>query len=156
VRFGLNRDLGFSEADRSENVRRIAEVAKLFADAATVAITSFISPCRADREAARRLHAGGVEGEAGEGGLGFVEVWVDVPVEVAERRDPKGLYKKARAGVIKEFTGVSAPYEEPLGAEVHLRSDQLSVEESVARIMEYLESKGLLKVVVDGKTAEKA
>lgn len=90
---------------------------------------------------ARRLHE-----VAEEGGLGFVEVWVDVPVEEAEKRDPKGLYKKAREGVIKEFTGVSAPYEAPEKAEIHLRTDQLSVEESVAKIMEYLIEKGLVTI----------
>ncbi|KAI9850211.1 MAG: Adenylyl-sulfate kinase [Thelocarpon superellum] len=147
VRFGLNKDLGFSERDRNENIRRIAEVARLFADSATVAITSFISPYRADRDLARRLHVGEGEGEReGEGdeGLSFVEVYVDVPLEVAEQRDPKGLYKKARAGEIKEFTGISAPYEAPERPEIHLRSDELTVEEAVATIIEYLQSKGLL------------
>ena len=142
MRFGLNRDLGFSELDRNENIRRIAEVAKLFADSCTIAITSFISPYRKDREVARKLHE-----EAGQGdlGLGFVEVWIDCPVEVAEQRDPKGLYKKARAGEIKDFTGVSAPYEAPEKAEVHVRSDQESVEHSVEKIVEYLEGNGYLK-----------
>ncbi|KAH2936826.1 hypothetical protein KXW15_002601 [Aspergillus fumigatus] len=111
IRFGLNKDLGFSEKDRNENIRRIAEVAKLFADSANIAITSFISPYKADRETARKLHEVPTPGE--ETGLPFVEVYVDVPVEVAEKRDPKGLYKKAREGVIKEFTGISAPYEAP-------------------------------------------
>ena len=142
MRFGLNKDLGFSERDRNENIRRIAEVAKLFADSCTVAITSFISPYRKDREIARRLHE---KDERGEEGLGFVEVWVDCPVEVAEQRDPKGLYKKARAGEIKEFTGISAPYEEPEKAEVHIRSDQQSTEKSVKQIVEYLENRGYLE-----------
>jgi adenylyl-sulfate kinase len=141
VRFGLNKDLGFSEADRNENIRRIGEVAKLFADSCTVAITSFISPYRKDREGARALHAAGGGGQ-GQSGLPFVEVWVDIPVAEAEKRDPKGLYKKARAGEIKEFTGVSAPYEEPENAEIHIESHKESVEESVARIMEYLVGKG--------------
>lgn len=141
VRFGLNNDLGFSERDRNENIRRIAEVAKLFADSCTVAITSFISPYRKDRDVARRLHE---ERERGEEALGFVEVWVDCPVEVAEQRDPKGLYKKARAGEIKEFTGISAPYEEPERAEVHVRSDRESTEESVKKIVEFLEGRGYL------------
>ncbi|MCJ1284712.1 Adenylyl-sulfate kinase [Xylographa opegraphella] len=139
IRFGLNADLGFSPADRTENIRRIAEVAKLFADSCSVAITSFISPYRADRALARKLHD--------QAGLPFVEVWVDVSVEEAERRDPKGLYKKAREGVIKEFTGVSAPYEEPEAAEVVVRSGETSVEEAVVQIVKYLEEKGLLKVV---------
>lgn len=145
VRFGLNKDLGFSEKDRNENIRRIAEVAKLFADSATVAITSFISPYRADRDSARALHEeGGKEG--GEEGLRFVEVWVDIPVEEAEKRDPKGLYKKAREGKIPEFTGISAPYEEPLKPEVHIKSHEQSVEESVKVIVDYLQKEGLVEL----------
>lgn len=146
IRFGLNKDLGFSESDRNENIRRIAEVAKLFADSNTIAITSFISPYRKDRGTARALHEapthGGVEGT--NPGLPFVEVFIDVPVEVAEQRDPKGLYKKAREGVIKEFTGVSAPYEEPLKPEVHIRSDETGVEEAVEQIVAYLDKNGYL------------
>jgi adenylylsulfate kinase len=140
IRFGLNKDLGFSEKDRNENIRRIAEVAKLFADSASVAITSFISPYRADRDTARKLH----QEEDGGGGLPFVEVFVDVPVEVAERRDPKGLYKKAREGVIKEFTGISAPYEAPLAPEVHIRNHEVSVQQAVAQIIAYLDEKNYL------------
>ncbi|TPX55626.1 adenylyl-sulfate kinase [Powellomyces hirtus] len=136
VRFGLNKNLGFSPADRSENIRRISEVAKLFADAAVVAITSFISPYREDRDIARKLHE--------DAKLPFVEVYVDVPLEVAEQRDPKGLYKKARAGEIKEFTGIDAPYEAPSQAEIHLQADKLSVEESVQKIFSYLQEKGYL------------
>lgn len=132
VRFGLNKNLGFSEADRVENIRRIGEVAKLFADSTTVAITSFISPYKADRQQARDLH------EASK--LPFIEVFVDVPVEVAEQRDPKGLYKKARAGEIKEFTGISAPYERPESAEVVLNHNQ-SVEEGVKAVYDYIKSK---------------
>jgi adenylyl-sulfate kinase len=145
VRFGLNKDLGFSEKDRNENIRRIAEVAKLFADSCTIALTSFISPYKADRAIARELHA---QSQGGEGDLEipFIEVFVDVPVEEAEKRDPKGLYKKARAGEIKEFTGISAPYEAPEKPEIHVRTDQLSVEECVAKIVEYLEEKKLLKL----------
>lgn len=131
VRFGLNKNLGFSETDRIENIRRIGEVAKLFADSTAVAITSFISPYRADRLQARELHA--------KGGLPFVEVYVDVPVEVAEQRDPKGLYKKARAGEIKEFTGISAPYEAPEHAEITVNHMQ-TVEESVQQIVDFLKS----------------
>ncbi|ODQ64182.1 adenylylsulfate kinase [Nadsonia fulvescens var. elongata DSM 6958] len=136
VRFGLNKDLGFSEKDRNENIRRIGEVAKLFADSTSIAITSFISPYRIDRDNARKLHE--------EANLPFLEVYIDVPVEVAEQRDPKGLYKKARAGIIPEFTGISAPYEEPLAAEIHIRSDKLSVEEAVKVIADYLVEKGLI------------
>jgi len=144
VRFGLNKDLGFSEKDRNENIRRIAEVAKLFADSSTIALTSFISPYRADRKIARDFHMAASQG--GEEAIPFVEVFVDIPVAVAEQRDPKGLYKKARAGEIKDFTGISAPYEEPGSPEVHIRTDQLTVEESVAKITQYLQSKSLLPV----------
>ncbi len=145
MRFGLNKDLGFSEKDRNENIRRIAEVAKLFADSATVAITSFISPYRADRQVARELHA--QASQAGDDALEFIEVYVDIPIEVAEQRDPKGLYKKARAGEIKEFTGISAPYEAPLQPEITIRTHESSVEECVAQIVAYLEAKGLLPAV---------
>ncbi|TPX69109.1 adenylyl-sulfate kinase [Spizellomyces sp. 'palustris'] len=138
VRFGLNKNLGFSPEDRTENIRRISEVAKLFADGAVVAITSFISPYRADREQARELHE--------KAGLPFVEVFVDVPIEVAEQRDPKGLYKKARAGQIKEFTGIDAPYEAPEKPEIHVCSDKESVEDSVKKIYEYLNDKGFLSL----------
>jgi adenylylsulfate kinase len=118
-------------------------VAKLFADSASIAITSFISPYRADRDLARQLHE--AERPGGEPGVPFVEVWVDVPVEVAEQRDPKGLYKKAREGKIPEFTGISAPYEEPLKPEIHIKSHETSVEDSVKIIVKYLEEKGYLK-----------
>ncbi|KAH6689235.1 Adenylylsulfate kinase-domain-containing protein [Plectosphaerella plurivora] len=142
VRFGLNKDLGFSEKDRNENIRRIAEVAKLFADSSTIALTSFISPYRADRQIARELHD-----QAGQGkddSIPFIEVFVDIPIEVAEQRDPKGLYKKARAGEIKDFTGVSAPYEEPENPEIRIHTDKSSIEECVAQITEWLNSNGLL------------
>ncbi|EGP91615.1 MGSUL6 APS kinase [Zymoseptoria tritici IPO323] len=136
VRFGLNKDLGFSPKDREENIRRIAEVAKLFADSTTIALTSFISPYKADRELARQLHA---ETKTNESPLPFIEVFIDIPVEEAEKRDPKGLYKKARAGEIKEFTGISAPYEAPEKPEVHIHSEKTSVEEAVVIITKYLE-----------------
>ncbi|WYZ34377.1 hypothetical protein EsH8_I_000653 [Colletotrichum jinshuiense] len=142
VRFGLNKDLGFSEKDRNENIRRIAEVAKLFADSSTVAITSFISPYRADRQVARELHSQASQNN--DDSIPFVEVFVDVPLEVAEQRDPKGLYKKARAGDIKDFTGISAPYEEPLKPEIVIRTDKSSVEECVAQIAEWLTKEGLI------------
>lgn len=142
VRFGLNKDLGFSEKDRNENIRRIAEVAKLFADSSTVALTSFISPYRADRQVARELHA--ASGAQGDDPLAFIEVYVDIPIEVAEQRDPKGLYKKARAGEIKDFTGISAPYEAPLEPEITIRTHENSVEECVAQITKYLQEKGLI------------
>jgi len=134
VRHGLNKDLGFSPQDRNENIRRIGEVAKLFTDAAVVNVTAFISPYRADRDQVRALMA---EGD-------FMEVFVDCPVEVCERRDPKGLYKKARAGQIPEFTGISAPYEEPLAPEVTLHTDRESEDESLSHLLQYLERKGYI------------
>ncbi|KAI1505334.1 Adenylylsulfate kinase-domain-containing protein [Biscogniauxia marginata] len=142
VRFGLNKDLGFSDKDRTENIRRIGEVAKLFADSSTIALTSFISPFKADRQLARDLHA--ASGSGGDDPIPFVEVYVDVPVEVAEQRDPKGLYKKARAGEIKEFTGISSPYEAPENPEIVIRTHERSVEECVADIVAWLEAKSLI------------
>ncbi len=136
VRHGLNKNLGFSAEDRAENIRRIGEVARLFADAGIITITSFISPYRADRDNVRKLHD--------EVNLPFLEVYVDAPLDVAESRDPKGLYKKARAGEIKGFTGIDDPYEAPENAELHLRTDQLSVEESVQKLLDLLEQRGLL------------
>ncbi|KAI0828382.1 adenylylsulfate kinase [Hypoxylon sp. FL0890] len=143
VRFGLNKDLGFSEKDRQENIRRIGEVAKLFADSSTIAITSFISPFRADRQLARDLHTAASQGSEDEA-IPFVEVYVDVPIEVAEQRDPKGLYKKARAGEIKEFTGISSPYEAPESPEIVIKTHENSVEECVALIVKWLEEKKLI------------
>jgi adenylyl-sulfate kinase len=118
------------------------QVAKLFADSSTVALTSFISPYRADRQIARELHA--ASGQGGDDPIPFIEVFVDIPVEVAEQRDPKGLYKKARAGEIPNFTGISAPYEAPEKPEVHVKTDQLTVEECVAKITAYLQSEKLV------------
>lgn len=146
MRFGLNKDLGFSEKDRNENIRRIAEVAKLFADSSTIAITSFISPYKKDRQTARELHAAPVAAHPDDEPLPFIEVFVDIPIEEAEKRDPKGLYKKAREGKIPEFTGISAPYEAPENAEIVIRSHEESVEEAVQRIVDYLNAKGLLGV----------
>jgi adenylylsulfate kinase len=136
IRHGLNRNLGFSPADRSENIRRIGEVAKLFADAGVITLTSFISPYRADRDSVRLLHE--------QAGLTFIEVYVSAPIEVCESRDPKGLYRKARAGEIPEFTGVSAPYEPPLRPELTLRTDELSPPQSADLILEYLARHGVL------------
>ncbi|KAF9271510.1 Adenylyl-sulfate kinase, partial [Linnemannia elongata] len=116
IRFGLNKDLGFGPEARTENIRRIAEVSKLFADSTQIAITAFISPYISDRDAARKLHD--------EAGLPFVEVYADAPLSVVEERDPKGLYKKAKAGEIKEFTGISAPYEAPVNPEIHIRTHE--------------------------------
>jgi adenylyl-sulfate kinase len=128
IRHGLGSDLGFSPKDRKENIRRVGEVAKLFADAGLICITAFISPYRADRELVRKIM------EAGR----FIEVYVNAPIEICEQRDPKGLYVKARANEIKEFTGVSAPYEAPANPQVELHTDKLSVAESVGKILEFL------------------
>lgn len=137
VRFGLNKDLGFSEADRNENIRRISEVAKLFTDSCCVTLTSFISPYKQDRQTARELHE--------KDGLPFVEVFVDVPVDIAEKRDPKGLYKKAREGIIKEFTGISAPYEAPEKPEIHLKNyEGHSVEDAASQVIAYLTEKNYI------------
>jgi len=136
IRHGLNKNLGFSAEDRAENIRRIGEVAKLFADAGIIAITSFISPYRADRDTVRKLHD--------EANVPFLEVYVNTPLEVAEQRDPKGLYKKARAGEIKGFTGIDDPYEAPENAELHLRTDQLEVAQSVERLLDMLTERGLI------------
>jgi len=135
VRFGLNRDLGFSEADRKENIRRIAEVAKLFTDAGVLTICSFISPYRSDRDEAREIFK--------KDGLPFFEVFVDVPIAVAESRDPKGLYKKARSGAIKGFTGIDAPYEPPLNAECVINTASDSAEACVEQIVKMLASHGV-------------
>ena len=129
IRHGLCSDLAFSPHDRKENIRRVGEIAKLFADAGIICITAFISPYRSDRDLVRGMMQPGQ----------FVEIFVNAPVEVCEQRDPKGLYSKARSGEIKEFTGVSAPYEAPLSPEVELRTDQCSVTESIAKVMEYLQ-----------------
>ena len=130
IRHGLNSNLGFSPDDRVENIRRVSEVAKLMADAGTVVITAFISPYRMDRSRAREI--------ALEGNAEFIEVFVDAPLEVCEARDPKNLYKKARAGQIREFTGIDAPYEAPEDPEIVVHTDQQSVDESVATILEQL------------------
>lgn len=138
IRHGLNKNLGFSAEDRAENIRRIGEVAKLFADAGVIALTSFISPYRADRDAARELHKAG--------NLPFIEIYVNCPIEVCESRDVKGLYKKARAGEIKGFTGIDDPYEEPSHPELVLNTGEQSIDESVQQVLNYLESKKLIKV----------
>src|SRR5690606_1867210 len=113
IRHGLNKNLGFSAADRAENIRRIGEVARLFADSGVIALTAFISPYRADRDLAREVHE--------KDKLGFFEVFVDTPIDVCEQRDPKGLYKKARAGELKGFTGIDDPYEAPAKPELVLK-----------------------------------
>ena len=135
IRHGLNKNLGFSPEDRTENIRRIGEVAKLFTDAGIITITAFISPYREDRDAVRRLLS---DGE-------FIEVYVKCPLDVCEERDTKGLYKKARAGEVNDFTGISAPYEEPLNPELTIDSSKLTVEESTRAVLNYLEEKGYVK-----------
>ena len=130
IRHGLNSNLGFSPEDRVENIRRVSEVAKLMADSGVVAITAFISPYRMDRRRAREI--------ALEGNAEFIQVFVDAPLEVCETRDPKSLYKKARAGTIRDFTGIDAPYEPPEDAEIVVHTDKQTVNESVATILEQL------------------
>ncbi len=134
IRHGLNKNLGFSPADREENIRRIGEVAKLFADAGVITMTAFISPYRGDRDKARDL--------LGEGR--FIEVFVDCALDVCEERDPKGLYKLARAGEIKEFTGISAPYEAPANPEVVVNTGEQTLEESTQEVIAFLEQNGLI------------
>ena len=132
IRHGLNKNLGFSPEDRTENIRRIGEVAKLFTEANIITIAAFVSPYREDRDNVRKLLGHGE----------FVEIYVNCSLEVCETRDTKGLYKKARAGEVKDFTGISAPYEEPLNPELKIDSSKLSVEESTREILNYLEEKG--------------
>jgi adenylylsulfate kinase len=132
IRHGLNKDLGFSPEDRVENIRRIGEVAKLFTTAGVINVTAFISPYRADRDRVRQIM------EKGE----FIEVYVSASPEVCEQRDPKGHYKKARAGELKEFTGISAPYEAPSNPELVVHTDRYSEAECVQQILSYLEQNG--------------
>lgn len=136
VRMGLNKNLGFSAEDRAENIRRIGEVAKLFCDAGTITTTAFISPYRADRDAVRELLPDGQ----------FVEILVDASLETCESRDPKGLYKKARAGEIKGFTGIDDPYEAPEKPELVLDSDGKGIDELADEVIAYLETKGILSI----------
>lgn len=131
IRMGLNKDLGFSDNDRKENIRRIAEVAKLLSDAGVIVITAFISPFREERDNAKTIIG---EDE-------FIEVYIDAPLDVCESRDPKGLYKKARAGQIPMFTGIDSPYEKPLEPNLEVRSDKMGVEESTNFIYDYLITK---------------
>jgi len=137
IRFGLNKNLGFSAEDRAENIRRIGEVAKLFADAGIITLTSFISPYLRDRQTAREA--------CEKGGMKFFEVYVETPLEVAEARDPKGLYKKARAGEIKGFTGIDDPYEAPQKAELVLNTAEMSLDEEVIALIELLRGQGMIK-----------
>ena len=134
VRHGLCRDLGFSDGDRQENIRRVGEVAKLMADAGLISLAAFISPFRADREVVREIMPNGQ----------FVEVFVDTPLAVCQERDPKGLYAKAQRGEIKQFTGIDSPYEAPEEPEVRIRAGELSVAESVNQLLAYLHEIGAL------------
>merc|ERR1711920_791992 len=135
LRFGLNRDLGFAPEDRKENVRRVAEVSKLFAEAGAIVVAGLISPYAADRQFARDIHKNA--------SLPFMEVFVDAELKSVEERDPKGLYKKAREGKIKGFTGIDAPYERPPNPEVHVRAEQHSIPGAVNLILEKLDEFGL-------------
>lgn len=135
IRHGLNKNLGFSKEDRKENIRRIGEVAHLFVDAGILVITAFISPFIEDRQLARSLIKQG----------DFIEIYVKCSLDVCKERDPKGLYKKAMAGEIKDFTGISQPYEDPVNPEIILETDKLSVYDSVNKILEYLISKNIIK-----------
>ena len=139
VRHGLNKDLGFSEQDRIENIRRIGEVAKLFVDSGLIVISAFISPFKSDRQIARSL----VKYDE------FIEVFIDTPLEVCEQRDPKGLYKKARDGAIKNFTGISSPYEAPEEPQIHIKTDEHSIEECVDIVINYLIKFGYVKEIND-------
>lgn len=128
IRHGLNRDLGFDEQSRVENIRRIGEVAKLFIQSGLIVLTAFISPFQSDRALVRSLVE---EGE-------FIEVFIDTPLEVCESRDPKGLYKKARAGEIKDFTGIDSPYEPPVQADIHIKNDHIPIQAACEQILNYL------------------
>ena len=136
IRHGLNKNLGFSAADREENIRRIGEVAKLFADTGIITLTAFVSPYRADRDIVRALH------DAAK--LPFVEVFIDTPVDLCEQRDPKGLYKKARAGEIKGFTGVNDPYEPPLKPELTLKTGTCTPQEATLQMLDFLIQRNML------------
>ncbi len=136
IRMGLNKGLGFSDDDRVENIRRIGEVAKLFVDSGAIVLTAFISPFQDDRKQARDL----VDDNE------FIEVFIDVPLEVCESRDPKGLYKKARSGDIPNFTGIDSPYEKPNSAEIHIVNDQIDISDNVDKIINYLKENGYIDV----------
>jgi adenylylsulfate kinase len=136
IRHGLNKNLGFSAADREENIRRIGEVAKLFADCGVITMTSFISPYRKDRDTVRALH------EAGQ--MPFIEVHVNTPIDTCEQRDPKGLYKKARAGQLKGFTGIDDPYEAPTTPELTIDATATSPQQATVLLLEYLQKRGIL------------
>ncbi|ADG93731.1 adenylylsulfate kinase [Arcobacter nitrofigilis DSM 7299] len=135
IRHGLNRDLGFSKKDRTENIRRISEVAKLFVDSGSIVLTAFISPFQRDRELARKLVK---EDE-------FIEIFIDTSLEICEQRDPKGLYKKVKEGKIKDFTGIDSPYEVPINSEIHLKTNELTIEQASEEVISYLKRFNYLK-----------
>lgn len=137
IRLGINKNLGFSAEDRAENIRRIGEIAKLYVDTGVIVLSSFVSPYCADRDVVRALHA--------EAGMDFIEVYVEVPLEEAEKRDPKGLYKKARAGLIKNFTGISDPYEAPVSPELVLHTAEMSLQQEVEAVLALLAARGIIK-----------
>lgn len=137
IRHGINANLGFSAEDRQENIRRVGEISRLFADSGVIVLSSFISPYRDDRELVRRMHD--------DGDLCFLEVFVDCPLEEAEARDPKGLYKKARAGEIKGFTGIDDPYEAPSAPELHLHTHRMTLEEEVEALIDSLQQRGIIR-----------
>ncbi|WP_193163995.1 adenylyl-sulfate kinase [Microbulbifer hainanensis] len=136
IRLGINSNLGFSAEDRQENIRRVGEISKLFADTGVVVLSSFISPYREDRDLVRQMH------EAGD--LPYLEVFVDCSLEEAESRDPKGLYKKARAGEIRGFTGIDDPYEAPTSPELHLHTDEMTLEQEVEMVLSGLQARGII------------
>lgn len=136
IRHGLNKNLGFSAADREENIRRIGEVAKLFADCGVVTMTSFISPYRKDRDGVRALHSAV--------GVPFIEVYLNTPIATCEQRDPKGLYKKARAGELKNFTGIDDPYEAPLTPELTIDATSTSPQDATIMLLQYLQKQGII------------
>ncbi|WP_068546623.1 adenylyl-sulfate kinase [Thalassotalea crassostreae] len=135
VRHGLNGDLGFSDEDRIENIRRISQVGKLFVDSGLIVTTAFISPFQSDRDMARDML------EQGE----FIEVFIDTPIEICEQRDPKGLYKKARAGEIKDFTGIDSTYDVPTNPEIHVKTADLSIEQCARQIVDHLKAHGYIQ-----------
>lgn len=136
IRLGINSNLGFTHEDRTENIRRIGEISKLFVDAGVIVLSSFISPYRSDRDFVRKLHD--------DAGMDFLEVFVDCPLEIVEQRDPKGLYKKARAGQIKNFTGIDAPYEAPLNPELVLKTAEADIETVTGAVLDLLQDKGYI------------
>ncbi|RHX91175.1 adenylyl-sulfate kinase [Leptospira yasudae] len=135
LRYGLNKDLGFTQAERTENIRRTGEVAKLFTEAGIIVIVSLISPYRADRQSVRELFQ---DGE-------FIEIYLSTPLEICEKRDPKGLYKKARVGEIPNFTGISSPYESPIKPEINLDTSKQTIEESIKKLCSYLYEKEIIQ-----------